>query len=270
VANEAEVKRWNDPGRVAWWTEREKLTAAVSPVLLRAIGARAGQRVCDVGCGGGSLTLELAGTVAPEGDVVGVDISAPLLELARSRAGASTPTNVRFVEMDMQTSHLEQGPFDAVVSQFGVMFFDEPLVAFRAIRRRLTGEGRFVFACWQDCERNPWHVRTALRTLLPPPATPGLGKSPVGPFVLGDDEYVRDVLTDAGFGVVEGWPHEMIVEGAARVVADPAEFPSMGLPAERHRQALDLVESHLARFAVGPEDQYEYPLAFRVYDARAE
>jgi hypothetical protein len=59
----------------------------------------------------------------------------------------------------------------------------------------------------------------------------------------------------------------MVVQGAARVVADPAEFPSMGLPVERHQAALNLVELHLERFAVGP-DQYEYPLAFRVYDAR--
>jgi SAM-dependent methyltransferase len=269
VANEAELRRWNDPGRVAWWTEREKLTEAVSPVLMRVIGAGAGQRVCDVGCGGGSLTIELAGAVAPTGEVVGLDISAPLLELARSRVDASGRTNVRFVEADVQNSGLEEGPFDLIVSQFGVMFFDEPLVAFRAIRRRLTGKGRFVFSCWQDCERNPWHVRTALRTLLPPPVTPGPGKSPVGPFVLGDDEYVRDLLTDAGFGMIEGTAHQMVVREAARVVADPAEFPSMGLPDDRRQEALNLVERHLARFAVGP-DQYEYPLAFRVYDARAE
>jgi SAM-dependent methyltransferase len=267
VANEAEVKRWNDPGRVAWWTEREKLTEAVSPVLVRVIGARAGQRVCDVGCGGGSLTIELAGAVAPNGEVVGLDISAPLLELARSRADAAGRINARFVEADVQTTRREEGPFDAVVSQFGVMFFDEPLVAFRSIRRRLTEEGRFVFACWQDCERNPWHVRTALRALLPPPVIPGPGKSPVGPFVLGDDEYVRDLLLGAGFGVIESTAHHTMVRGTAGVVAAPAEFRSMGLPAERHQEALNLVERHLTRFAVGP-DQYEYPLAFRVYDAR--
>ncbi len=267
MANEAEFRRWNDPARVSWWTEREKLTEAVSPVLLRVLGPHAGQRVCDVGCGGGSLTIELAGAVAPGGEVVGIDISGPLLELARSRVDASGRTNVRFVETDVQTSRLEEGPFDVVASQFGVMFFDEPLVAFRGIRRRLIEEGRFVFACWQDCERNPWHVRTALRTLLPPPPTPGPGKSPVGPFVLGDDEYVRDLLADAGFSEIEGSAHHMVVRGAARVVADPAEFPSMGLPVERHQAALNLVERHLERFAVGP-DQYEYPLAFRVYDAR--
>jgi SAM-dependent methyltransferase len=267
VANESEVKRWNEPGRVAWWTEREKLTEAVSPVLLRAIDARSGQRVCDVGCGGGSLTIELARAVAPGGEVVGVDISVPLLELARKRSEASGRTNVRFVEADMQTSHLEVGPFDLVASQFGVMFFDEPLVALRAIRRRLTTEGRFVFACWQDCEHNPWHVRTALRALLPPPVTPGPGKSPVGPFVFGDDEYVRDLLADAGFSVIEGTPHHKVVRGTARAVAAPEEFDSMGLPPERHQEAVNLVKQHLEHFAAGA-DQYEYPLAFRVYDVR--
>ena len=268
MANEAESKRWNDAGWIATWTERERLTEAVSPTLLEVAGASAGQRVCDVGCGGGLLTISMAAAVAPEGEVVGLDLSAPLLEVARGRASAAGCDNVRFVEMDVQTSPLETGPFDLVVSQFGVMFFDEPTVAFGAIRRRLDGpSGRFVFACWQDIERNPWHTRSALRALMPAPATPPGGKSPVGPFVLGDDEYVRDLLGAAGFGAVDGTDHELVVRGGASAVADTSQLASMGVPPDREREAVEVVEKHLARFCVGP-GEYAYPLAFRVYDAR--
>ena len=268
MANEVETKRWNDVGWVESWTDREKLTAAVSPTLLAAVGARPGQTVCDVGCGGGGLTLALGAAVGDEGTVVGLDISAPLLDLARERASAAERSNVRFVEMDVQTGSGEEGPFDVVVSQFGVMFFDEPTEAFRAIRRRLrSGTGRFVFACWQEIERNPWHTRSLLRPLLPAPVTPPVGKSPVGPFVLGDDEYVRDLLAAAGFGAVDGVDYEMTVRAQANAVADTTQLGFIGVPPEREMEALELVGRHLERFAVG-EDVYEYPLAFRVYDAR--
>jgi SAM-dependent methyltransferase len=267
VANESESKRWNDASWIASWTERERLTEAVSPYLLEAVDARPGQRLCDVGCGGGSVTIALAAAVAPGGDVVGLDISAPLLRLARERARMAERDNVRFVEMDVQTSGLESGPFDQVVSQFGVMFFDQPTTAFRGIRRRVGPGGRFVFACWQGVERNPWHLRSALRPVLPPPEVPPAGKSPVGPFVLGDDEYVRDLLGAAGFGTVAGTDHAVKVRGPARAVADPSQLELMGVPAAREREALDLMNRHLERLAVGP-GEYEYPLAFRVYDAR--
>jgi SAM-dependent methyltransferase len=271
MANEAEARRWNDAGWTAMWREREKLTEAVSPTLLGVAGAAAGQRVCDVGCGGGLLTISLAEAVAPDGEAVGLDLSEPLLALARDRASAAGRENVRFVQTDVQTGSDEPGPFDLVVSQFGVMFFDEPTAAFAAIRSRLGGPsgGRFVFACWQDVERNPWHTRSALRALLPPPVTPPAGKSPVGPFVLGDDEYVRDLLGAAGFSEVEATNHSVSVRAPAGAVAsaDGSQLGLIGVAPEREAAALELVERHLARFEVGP-GEYEYPLAFRVYDSR--
>jgi SAM-dependent methyltransferase len=266
VANEVESRRWNDPGWTTAWQYREKLTDAVSPYLLQAIDARPGQRVCDIGCGGGTLTLALAAAVAPEGEVVGCDISAPLVDVARGRAERSGQDNVRFVQMDVQTDSLVDEPFDQVVSQMGVMFFDEPAVAFAAIRGLLTQGGRLVFACWQGVEHNPWHVRTALRPLLPAPPTPPPGKSPVGPFVLGDDEYVRDLLDAAGFADVRGTAHEITLHAPASAVADPSQLAVLGLPADREEEAQAVMERHLGRFAVGP-DEYEYPLAFMVYEA---
>ena len=266
MANEAESKRWNDDRWAAAWPCRERLTEAVSPYVLRAAAARSGQRVCDIGCGGGPLTLALAGVVGPDGAAVGMDISAPLLELARSRARQADVANARFVEMDVQSGSWTDEPFDLAVSQFGVMFFDEPLVAFRSIRGSLAPGGRLVFACWQGVEHNPWHVRTALRAMLPPPPVPAPGKSPVGPFAFGGDEYVRELLEGAGFAAVESTPHETTVRAPASAVFDRALLQFMGVPPEREAEAQGLIARQLDRFAVGP-DEYDYPLAFRVYRA---
>jgi SAM-dependent methyltransferase len=173
---------------------------------------------------------------------------------------------VRFVEMDMQTADGEPGPFDLAVSQFGVMFFDEPLAALTAVRGRLRPGGRLVFACWADCERNPWHVGTALRSLLPPPKLPAPGKSPVGPFSFGDEEYVRELLGGAGFARVGSVSHEIVVRGPASAAVDRSLLSFMGVPPEQEDDAARLLDKHLARFEVGP-DEYEYPLSFRIFDA---
>jgi SAM-dependent methyltransferase len=266
VANERESKRWNDDRWTASWPNRERLTDVLSPYVLQSAGARPGQRVCDIGCGGGALAVALAQAVRPGGRVVGIDFSAPLLELARSRAADAGVGNADFVVKDVQTDSLGQDPFEVAVSQLGVMFFDEPLAAFAAIRGLLVSGGRFVFACWQGVEDNPWHTGSALRSLVPPPPVPPPGKSPVGPFAFGDDEYVRDVLSGAGFGPVESQAHATTVRAPSSAVVDRSLLPFMGVAPERRGEAEALVERHLERFAVAP-GEYEFPLAFRVYEA---
>ena len=214
----------------------------------------------------------IAKGVAPTGEVVGYDISAPLLELARQRADQAGAANVRFVETNVQDGGWEDSPFDLAVSQFGVMFFDEPTAAFAAIRTHLVPDGRFVFACWQGVERNPWHLGTALKKLLPATRVPAPGKSPVGPFALGDDEYVHELFEAAGYASVHGTPHETTVRAPGSAVVDRSVFGLMGVPPEREEEAFGLAQRHLDRFAIATtgedEAMYEYPLAFTVYEAR--
>jgi SAM-dependent methyltransferase len=268
VANERESKRWNDDQWAGAWPKRERLSEALTPYLLAAAdaGALSGPRVCDIGCGGGALTIALGRAVGSKGRVVGIDLSAPLVELAGDRANQAGAANVSFFVGDVQTGGLGPELFDLAVSQLGVMFFDEPLVAFGAIHAGLHAGGRFVFACWQGVESNPWHAGTALRSFLPPPSLPAPGKSPVGPFSLGDDEYVRDILGGAGFGDVESSAHEITVRAPASAVADRSLLGFMGVDSERLGAAEAALDAHLARFSVDG-GEYEYPLAFRVYEA---
>ncbi len=266
MANEKEAARWNHEQWVAAWPRRERLTGALTPHLLAAAAVEPGQRVGDIGCGGGAQTIALAAGVGPAGRVVGFDLSAALVELARTRAAEAGATNVEFVVGDVQTGGLGAEPFDLLVSQLGVMFFDEPLAAFGVLRAGLRPGGRLVFACWQWVEKNPWHTGTVFRRYLPAPGPPAPGKSPVGPFSLGDDEYVHDILGGAGFGEVRSTPLEITVRAPASAVVDRSLFEFMGVAPEQRDEVESAIDAHLARFAVG-DDEYEYPLAFRIYEA---
>ena len=88
----------------------------------------------------------------------------------------------------------------------------------------------------------------------------------MGPFALGDHEYACDVLGGAGFTAVESTALEVTVRAPASAVADVSLLPFMGVEPERLQEAEAVVERHLEQFVVGP-DEYEYPLAFRIYEA---
>ncbi|XVU21097.1 class I SAM-dependent methyltransferase [Actinoplanes sp. CA-054009] len=177
--NERQIERWNGESARRWLESRERHAAVrkrLLPHLYRAAAVRPGERVLDVGCGCGDTTEVLAEVA---GSVVGIDVSGPLLEVARrTRRG-----NVRFVRGDVQVHPLEA--FDVVVSSFGVMFFDDPVAAFRNLRS--TG-GRLVFLCWQDALVNEAFA-IPLRLL---------GAAPGGdPFA--DSSWVEGLLTSAGY-----------------------------------------------------------------------
>src|SRR3981081_4530340 len=118
-----------DEVRVAAWAEvREPLELQLAPLgrsALAALAPRPGESVLDIGCGGGETALALARAVAPDGTVVGIDLSAAVLAFAEvpGQGGAG----VRFVRADAQVFPFEPASFDAVFSRFGEMFFADPI-----------------------------------------------------------------------------------------------------------------------------------------------
>ena len=105
-------------------------------------------------CGAGQTSLELAHAVGAAGSVLGVDLSKPLLDIARRRAAGVDGLDV--TQGDAQTLLFEEGAFDAAFSRFGVMFFEDPTAAFTNIRSALKPGGRLSFVCWRKGDdRNP-------------------------------------------------------------------------------------------------------------------
>lgn len=212
--NADQVAYWNDAAGQAWVDLQDLLDRQVAPLGERAITALApgaGERILDIGCGCGQTTLELARRVGSAGAVTGVDISRPMLAVARERA-AATP-QASFLEADAQTYPFEAGAYDAAHSRFGVMFFQDPTAAFGNIRRALKPGGRLAFVCWRDMAENPIMTlpMMAASRHLPPgePPTPGAP----GPFAFADPDRVRAILSGAGFEGIDIRPQDMAAGG---------------------------------------------------------
>jgi SAM-dependent methyltransferase len=193
----------------AWAEVRELLEMQLAPLGRRALEALAphpGESVLDIGCGGGETVLDLARAVAPDGTVVGVDLSAAVLAFARRAAKGCE--RVRFVQADAQVFPFEPASFDAAFSRFGVMFFADPTAAFINIRRSLKPKGRLAFVCWRALEQNPLDILPLRAASAHLPPQPAHDPDAPGPFAFASPGRVRDVLEGAGFVGIEIAAHD--------------------------------------------------------------
>lgn len=198
TTNQAQIDYWNGPAGERWAkfnSETDRNLAEAADAVLKLAAAQPGERVLDIGCGAGVTSLMLAEEVGPGGRVTGVDVSQPMLALARSRAHAK---NIQFIEADASVYPF-QPDNDLIFSRFGVMFFVDPVAAFANIRKSADKDGRLAFICWRSVENNEWVSLPyqAAKPVLPeqapvPPHAPG-------PFAFADPDRLRGILTDAGF-----------------------------------------------------------------------
>jgi len=226
--NHEQILYWNEQGGPRWVQLQQKLDAQIGPLGLVAFQRaeiKPGERVVDVGCGCGQTSLELAERVGPNGSVLGVDISQPMLNRAQERQKELGVTNLEFLNADAQTHQFARERFDLIFSRFGVMFFEDPIAAFRNLRTALRPNGRLTFLCWQAIEKNAWAgvpLNAALQH-VPPPAPPAPGAP--GPFAFANPERVRQILETAGFAAVHCKPYEIKLSmGGAATVDEAVAF----------------------------------------------
>ncbi|MDQ3756482.1 MAG: methyltransferase domain-containing protein [Actinomycetota bacterium] len=205
MPNTEQVEYWDGRGGEHWAADADRydeINRRYGERVVEALSPQPGERVLDVGCGNGALALAIGPRVTPEGSVLGLDLSGPMLAEARRRAERAGLANVEFEQGDAQVAALPAASFDAVVSRFGVMFFEDPVAAFANIGRALRPGGRLVFACWQEVLRNEW-ITVPSATALQFVPMPDLGASGgPGPFSFADPDRVRSVLSDAGYSDV--------------------------------------------------------------------
>ena len=207
--NDAMIEYWNGVASDRWVRFQEVMDRTLAPfgnAAMAAAGIAAGCRVLDIGCGCGGTSLALARAVGPDGRVLGVDISRPML--ARARARQEAGGNLAFEEADAQRHRFEAGSFDVVFSRFGVMFFDDPTAAFGNLRAALAPGGRLAFVCWRSPRDNAW-VQVPMGVMarhIPRPAPPEPGAP--GPFGFADPARVEQILEAAGFADIEIREHD--------------------------------------------------------------
>ncbi|GAA3204644.1 class I SAM-dependent methyltransferase [Dactylosporangium siamense] len=251
-------------------------------VALRSLAVRPGERVLDVGCGCGGTTAELAaatkagGAGSDEGGgAVGVDLSAAMIEAARSRFPAGRHPGLRFLAADIETLDVVPGgPFDAAYSRMVLMLLADPVAGCAAVRRSLRPGGRFAATVFRA--GNAWLPAAMLGAAPHLGALPPLpvGAEP-GPFALADPGRIARVLTAAGFADVATEPHDVVMEAPDEpddvaewlIELGPASAPyRLAVPTAQH-EARAGAGKLLARFR-DPGAGYRIPSALWLVTAR--
>ncbi len=199
-ANKRQREAWNQ-GEAVHFVDHadsyDRQLASITEALVERTRLESEHAVLDVGCGCGAMTLMAAGRAR---HATGVDFSEPLVTVATDRARSASLHNVDFVVADAQTLDFGAGAYDRVLSQFGVMFFDDPVGAFSNLRAALNESGLIVFATWQPLQENAWlaPIINAVGHFAEVPELGGLSAGP-GMFALEETSDIAAVLRAAGF-----------------------------------------------------------------------
>ena len=235
AANADQAEYWNSVQAEKWVTHQadfDQRLRLLGDSLISRAAIRRGERVIDVGCGTGATTLELADQVGPEGSVLAIDLSAPMLALARRRSADRGQDNVRFLSADAQSHRFEAAAYDLLISRFGLMFFSDSVAAFGNLRTALRPSGRLGFVCWAALERNPWlALPLAVGERWLGSAEPQPPHAP-GPLAFSEAGYVEEILAAAGFVGVTIETVATRLPGAPTAETE-AEFACMAGPLAR-------------------------------------
>ncbi len=208
-----QIEVWNGDVGAYWVVQQQRLDKVLQPVAAATLvlaAPQSGERVLDIGCGCGATTLMLADAVGTGGMVTGLDISAPMLGRARERSMGRG--QIDWILADASSHEFTPGAFDLLFSRFGVMFFGDPVAAFRNLLTGMRKGGRLVFCCWRSLSENPWMqlpLQAALEHVPPPPRP---GPDDPGPFSFASQDRIRWILAHSGFAAPKFTPLEVTID----------------------------------------------------------
>jgi SAM-dependent methyltransferase len=203
-------------------------------VLAKRLASRKLARVLEIAAGTGVVTRHLASLLPGDVSIVATDLNQPMLDLA-SALGTARPVEWR--QADAMQLPFEDASFDAVVCQFGVMFFPDKPKAFAEARRVLSHRGVLLFNVWDRIEENEFAdtVTTALESIFPDDPPRFMARIPHG---YHDIAIVRRDLRDGGFATAAS-----VDTVTARSVAESARIPALaycqGTPLRNEIEARD-------------------------------
>ena len=195
---------WSGAGGDVWVDKQREMDIMLNPLgekVIQGLDLKEETKILDIGCGCGATTLEIA-KIVNQGEVIGVDISEPMLERATQTASDMALTNISYQVKDVQVDEMPNKYFDIAFSRFGVMFFEDPFEAFKNINHSLKDDGQLSFVCWQHASLNPWQslsiqvIKEFLDLPVPSPKSPG-------PFAFEDKSYIEEILNASGFRDIE-------------------------------------------------------------------
>lgn len=278
MSNAEQEEFWSTSAGQAWVAMQAEMDALFQPVLdlvLERAALKPGAHVIDVGCGTGASVLQAAQAVGPAGHVTGLDISPTMLDLARQRLDGQS--NTALLRADAQTYSFVPGTFDALISRFGVMFFEDTFAAFANMAKALRPGAPLTMAAWGPAPQNPFFMKpAAIATDILGPMEKTDRTLP-GPFAFEDRDRIIPMLQAAGLADVSaepvnlhltpsGTPHEM------------AEVLCQIGPAERALRHFEPPEAQRDRVAAAladwlssheTENGLEIPALIYVYQAKA-
>jgi SAM-dependent methyltransferase len=252
--NQAQAQLWNNQAGHNWVEQNamlDRLFAPFEQLLVDAV--RGARQVLDVGCGAGATTFAVARSLK-EGRCTGADLSAPLIDLARRKAAETGVDNADFVVADAQVHDFQPAAFDAVISRFGVMFFDDPVAAFANLRRASRADAGLACIAWRGRQDNPF-MTAAERAAAPllPEAPPRDPDAP-GQFAFADSDRVSAILSAAGWRDVDLQPLDVACAMSAEDLETyaarmgPVSLILPSLEADRRQAVIEAVRRGFAPF----------------------
>jgi SAM-dependent methyltransferase len=271
-------KRWGDQAE-GWESRRDEMRASTMPVsawLIDAIDPQPGDTLLELAAGTGDTGLLAAEVIEPGGTLISSDFSPEMLQTAQRRAEELGVHNVRFKQIDAETSiDVETASVDGVLCRWGYMLMADPETALRETRRVLRPGRRVALAAWAGPEENLWSalpVREMVAQGVWEPPDPALP----GQFAWGEEGLIAQHVEAAGFtehhvepldfsisyrSAADWWAAALALSSGFRAAVEQAsddELAAVG----------DALDRHAERFA-GPDGTLQIPARTWVASAAA-